>query len=274
MTTLYEIRKNRSRELAAIYLKRGAIRQEPCERCGDPDSEMHHEDYSRPLSVSWLCHPCHRQLHLDESAEQVTARHARSLVEHPYHSGFLLLGRYACDGGCSRCHEDRAPNSRYCNKCKAEYMREWRKTHPLNAEQRRRANARSMAHVYRDRGLLPRSPCCNCGNPEAEMHHHDYDKPIDIVWLCKECHKKHHDGEPINIVVSQPQRKYKKDDRCSKCGEPKQPGQSYCHKHKVEYQRAWQREYRLKRSAQSPPASPESGIDPPPDAAPQTPSPQ
>jgi hypothetical protein len=36
---------------------------EPCERCGAPDAEKHHDDYSRPLAVRWLCRSCHLALH-------------------------------------------------------------------------------------------------------------------------------------------------------------------------------------------------------------------
>lgn len=31
----------------------------PCRVCGDPKSEAHHEDYSKPLEVVWLCHTHH-----------------------------------------------------------------------------------------------------------------------------------------------------------------------------------------------------------------------
>ena len=35
------------------------IKKTPCEICGDPNSEAHHEDYSKPLEVRWLCKPHH-----------------------------------------------------------------------------------------------------------------------------------------------------------------------------------------------------------------------
>ena len=29
--------------------------------------------------------------------------------------------------------------------------------------------------------------CCDCERP-LQAHHHDYDKPLDIIWLCSKCH--------------------------------------------------------------------------------------
>jgi hypothetical protein len=37
---------------------------ECCEACGEPEVEGHHYDYSRPLSVVWLCPACHKAIHL------------------------------------------------------------------------------------------------------------------------------------------------------------------------------------------------------------------
>ena len=37
---------------------------ERCEDCSAPDSLVgHHEDYSKPLEVAWICHSCHTQRH-------------------------------------------------------------------------------------------------------------------------------------------------------------------------------------------------------------------
>lgn len=44
-------------------LKRGLIIQEPCQECGDPNSEAHHPDYDRPMDVVWLCRAHHKAEH-------------------------------------------------------------------------------------------------------------------------------------------------------------------------------------------------------------------
>lgn len=37
-----------------------------------------------------------------------------------------------------------------------------------------------------------RRPCESCGADRADRHHEDYDKPLDIIWLCRRCHIKRH----------------------------------------------------------------------------------
>ena len=51
-----------------------------------------------------------------------------------------------------------------------------------------KAMARSYAHVYRDRGKIKRENCQVCGGERSEMHHEDYSKPVEVMWLCRECH--------------------------------------------------------------------------------------
>lgn len=37
----------------------------PCEACGTPKAEAHHDDYSKPLNIRWLCPAHHKQWHRD-----------------------------------------------------------------------------------------------------------------------------------------------------------------------------------------------------------------
>ena len=50
------------RAYANVAQRRGKLIKQPCEKCGSSSSQKHHEDYSRPLQVKWLCRPCHRAL--------------------------------------------------------------------------------------------------------------------------------------------------------------------------------------------------------------------
>lgn len=43
-------------------LRDGRIQKQPCEICG-ADSVAHHDDYSKPLEVRWLCQAHHKQWH-------------------------------------------------------------------------------------------------------------------------------------------------------------------------------------------------------------------
>jgi ribosomal protein L18E len=95
---------------------------------------------------------------------------------------------------CSRCEGPRdRVKQRYCRLCHAAYMRETRPAYKNMSEQaKKKSRARAYANVYKIRGVLPRGSCFICGAEQAEMHHEDYDKPIDVVWLCRPCHLDHH----------------------------------------------------------------------------------
>jgi hypothetical protein len=54
--------KGNARSMARVYQRRGKIVPQPCEQCGAP-AQKHHDDYSRPLDVRWLCRKHHMELH-------------------------------------------------------------------------------------------------------------------------------------------------------------------------------------------------------------------
>lgn len=52
--------KANARAMANVYQKRGHLVTRPCEVCGTTDNiEKHHDDYSKPLAVRWLCREHH-----------------------------------------------------------------------------------------------------------------------------------------------------------------------------------------------------------------------
>lgn len=99
---------------------------------------------------------------------------------------------------CSRCGKaNHRQGQRYCQSCHAAYMRAWRKTTELTAEQRFKSNCRSYAHIYKKRGHIMQEGCVVCGSPSAEMHHADYNKPLNVVWMCRAHHLElHKEGFP------------------------------------------------------------------------------
>jgi hypothetical protein len=57
--------KNKARSKLRYEVMMGRIKKLPCEVCGNEKSEGHHEDYSKPLEVSWLCSQHHRNKHFN-----------------------------------------------------------------------------------------------------------------------------------------------------------------------------------------------------------------
>lgn len=57
-----ELRKN-ARNLLNRMLRQGLIERKPCEICNNEKVEAHHDDYSKPLEVRWLCKKHHCEHH-------------------------------------------------------------------------------------------------------------------------------------------------------------------------------------------------------------------
>ena len=51
--------------LTAVYRakKNGKLQQKNCEICGEEKTDAHHEDYHKPLEVTWLCKRHHLKRH-------------------------------------------------------------------------------------------------------------------------------------------------------------------------------------------------------------------
>lgn len=61
-------KKANCRAHSNAYQRRGHLEPRPCETCCSTAAEKHHEDYSKPLEVRWLCRKCHLALHFEEVA--------------------------------------------------------------------------------------------------------------------------------------------------------------------------------------------------------------
>ena len=67
-----------------------------------------------------------------------------------------------------------------------EQCRKWR------AEDKRRSYAHGQVARAIKKGELVPQPCVRCNSVKSLAHHEDYDRPLDVMWLCQPCHKQRH----------------------------------------------------------------------------------
>lgn len=91
-----------------------------------------------------------------------------------------------------------------CKPCAVIRDRKWRQALP---PEKRKLGYRKRSYVQKERnvtrwqfrhavklGLIARPPRCSICEVECEAHghHEDYEKPYDVVWLCRRCHQDRH----------------------------------------------------------------------------------
>ena len=67
-----------------------------------------------------------------------------------------------------------------------EYMRS------VEKHGRKKLNARRSVAYHVGKGNLKRLPCQVCGSQRSQAHHEDYDRRLDVIWLCAQCHADRH----------------------------------------------------------------------------------
>ena len=71
-------------------------------------------------------------------------------------------------------------------KAMAAIIKAWR-----HQDKRRIAAHNAVARAI-SAGHLIRQPCERCGSFQSLAHHENYDRKLDVVWLCQRCHKQRH----------------------------------------------------------------------------------
>jgi hypothetical protein len=110
-------------------------------------------------------------------------------------------------------HRNRDGLRSYCNECNNKYrktekglevnrraVKKYHKTKKGKEAQLRSNRRRDPRKTYAVRcvgialkyGKLTKQPCEVCGELKVEAHHTDYEKPLDVVWYCKEHHTEIH----------------------------------------------------------------------------------
>jgi predicted XRE-type DNA-binding protein len=78
--------KYRARRAVQYAVQTGKLVRLPCQKCATTvDVHAHHEDYAKPLEVSWLCRGCHTLEHLPDNVlngklTEAQARKIRALL--------------------------------------------------------------------------------------------------------------------------------------------------------------------------------------------------
>ena len=63
--------RSRARRMVMTAIANGTLTPKPCERCSFAlGVQAHHEDYSKPLDVVWLCTKCHGVRHREINDER------------------------------------------------------------------------------------------------------------------------------------------------------------------------------------------------------------
>jgi len=53
--------RDKARHAVSNAIAEGRLMRRRCEICGCPDGQAHHDDYSNPFSIRWLCFKHHRE---------------------------------------------------------------------------------------------------------------------------------------------------------------------------------------------------------------------
>lgn len=75
--------------------------------------------------------------------------------------------------------------NQYCQELKRKRQIKWE-------YQRKQERAVKKVREQIKAGKMTRKPCVVCGFSPAEGHHDDYDKPLEVEWLCMKHHRALH----------------------------------------------------------------------------------
>ena len=88
-----------------------------------------------------------------------------------------------------------------CRDCKAEYKRKnrdkllasqyKRRSNPTHEDSQKRKAWNALYYAVRKGRVTKAKSCQLCGSTEnIQGHHNDYNKPLQVMWVCQKCHAK------------------------------------------------------------------------------------
>ena len=63
--------KRQAHTKVRVAIKSGLLVREACEKCGSEKAQAHHDDYSKPLDIMWLCPKHHKERHKELENEKM-----------------------------------------------------------------------------------------------------------------------------------------------------------------------------------------------------------
>ena len=76
--------------------------------------------------------------------------------------------------------------------------KEYQKNYTKSDDSKYNEKFRQRARRAIKKGLIIKTDCESCGNPNTEAHHDDYNKPLVVRFLCCSCHTTWHQfNKPI-----------------------------------------------------------------------------
>ena len=96
--------------------------------------------------------------------------------------------------------EYRHKNAKKIRAYKRKFNKLWRKKNGYHNEENskkrhpRKERARYEVQKAVQRGDLKKEPCIVCGNKKSQGHHENYNKPLEVIWLCALHHREVDDG--------------------------------------------------------------------------------
>jgi hypothetical protein len=88
---------------------------------------------------------------------------------------------------CKECNAKRARD--YYHKHKAKARAKWNKMRSNNLP---KMKAREALRYNVKMGYMKKKPCEKCNELKVESHHEDYEKPLEVIWLCRKHHLEIH----------------------------------------------------------------------------------